>query len=211
MIWRRLTNRVLRRGPDRQATDSLVESLGRYSVMGTAVTEETFRSLAASPMLASGTRLVAAVELNEPGMSFAFLTRIEGQGAAHSGRMRAIGAHLLLDRDSLAVAWSPDWQTALRATPSRSANELGPVRAFQWLPSDATDEAAVAAADRIGASDRVTRRVLGLLRDGSSGQFEIVPQGHWLRVAVYQYGAELPDPTALEALLSVARELTAES
>ena len=210
MILRRLRRR-LRRGADRAATESLIDSLGRYSVPATAASEETFRELSRSGVVVGGARLVAVVDVSDAEIEYALLTRIEGQGAAHSGRLRAVGAHLLLERENLGEDWSAEWRAALRAMPSRSEQELGPVRTFEWQASDATDSAAVEAARRLDRNDRVNRRVLGLLREGSSGQFEIVPQGKWMRVAVHQYGAALPNPTALEALLSVARELTAGS
>lgn len=211
MVLRRLRDRIRRPSPDRDATYALVESLDQYSVQADAVSDERFLELARSAVAPPASRLVAAAELSDSAARYALLTRVAGQGAAHSGQLRAVGAHLLIERSDLSPEWPTEWRAALRAMPSDSDNDLGPVREFEWRSADATDSAAVAAADRLASNERVNRRVLGLLRDGSSGQFEIAPQGSRVRVAVYQYGVDLPDPTAIEALLSVAGTLTGAS
>lgn len=200
-----------RRGPDDRATEALIELLSRYSVTAAPAPTDVYRAFSRAPLLSSGMRLVSLVELRESDARYAMLTSIDGQGAAHSGRMQAVGANLLVERERLSEEWSPDWQAALRVMPARSGNELGPVREVKWQPSDATDTHAVAAAERLSSFDHVTGRVLGLLREGGSGQFEIVPQADWVRVAVFQYGKSMPDPTAFEALLTVARVLVDES
>ena len=199
--------RLFRRGPDTAAADTLIELLSRYSVPAAAASDETFRELTTSGVAPAGTRLVAAVALEEAGLGYAFLSRAEGQGAAHSGRLRLVGAHVLVDRTRLSPPWAADWRSPLRAMPGRSENDLGPIRSIAWQPSDATDQSALEAAQWLNSNDRVHRRVLGLLRDGSSGQFELLPLSSWISVGVYRYGADTPDPTALEALLTVSRTL----
>ena len=207
MIWRRTLNRLLRRGPDASAVDELLMRLSQYSIEATPVSEDDFRAMRERGLVGRGTRLIAAVALHEPRMSYALLTRVVGEGAAHSGQMRAVGAHLLVDRVTLPSQWSAEWRTPLAAMPTSSERELGAIRSVQWRPRDATDATAQTLAQELSRNDRVQRRVLGLLRDGASGQFEIVPLATMIRIGVYQYGRDVPDPTALEALVTVARAL----
>ena len=145
-----------RRGPDDRATEALIELLSRYSVTAAPAPTDVYRAFSRAPLLSSGMRLVSLVELRESDARYAMLTSIDGQGAAHSGRMQAVGANLLVERERLSEEWSPDWQSALRVMPARSGNELGPVREVKWQPSDATDTHAVAAAERLSSFDHVT-------------------------------------------------------
>ena len=181
--------------------------LSQYSIEAEPLSADAFRELVESNPAGRNVRIVAAVNVAEPGVDLALITRIAGPGAAHSGQLQAVGAHLLMARDALSPAWPERWTAALRAMPSSSERDLGAVRDFHWTPSDASDADAAIAAERLSKLDGVHRRVLGLLRGGGSGQFEIVPSASQVRIAVHQYGQDLPDPTALEALISVAPAL----
>ena len=201
-----ILRRLFRRGADAAAAQALVTRLSQYSIEAEPLSADAFRDLVESNSAGRNVRIVAAVNVAEPGVDLALITRIAGPGAAHSGQLQAVGAHLLMARDALSSAWPERWTAALRAMPSSSERDLGAVRDFHWAPSDASDADATAAALRLSKLDPVHRRVLGLLR-GGSGQFEIVPSASQVRIAVHQYGQDLPDPTALEALISVARAL----
>ncbi len=207
MVWRRFTDRLMGRGPDAEASDALFMRLSQYSIDARRVSDEQFRALRDSEMGIRGMRLVAAAEIDQPPLRFALITRVSGEGAAHSGQVRATGAHVLVDSQALPAPWSGDWTLALRATPVSSERELGAVREFQWRSRDASDPVTADLARWLAGNDRVQRRVLGLLRDGGSGQFEIVPLTTMIRIGVYQYGLDLPDPTAFDALVAVAQAL----
>ncbi len=204
MILRRTWRRLSRRGPDQAATDALIQMLAQRSVIARAAAD--FGAASRSVSLPAGSRVVAALALGEP-LRLLLLSRIEGNAAGHAGRMRVVGVHVLLDRAALGEDWPSGWSAAVRAMPIEPPGGLGAAREFEWRAADASDAAALAAVERLRGIDRVSRRVIGLLRDGSAMQFEIVPTASTLRVAVHQAGQELPDPTAVEAVITVAHAL----
>ena len=157
--------------------------------------------------LPAGSRAHVVLELRAAPLTHMLVTRIAGDAAGHSGRMVMIGAHLLLDRVALPERWPRSWSVPVRAHPVEPPGGLGAPREFEWEAADATDHAARTIVELLNANERVQRRVIGVLREQSTMQFELVPSGHYLRIAVHQFGRELPDPTAVEALITVGRAI----
>ena len=200
-----ILRRLLRRGPDAKTTAALVEILAQRSVTARAVAnpDELFKQFTWPP----ASRARAVLELDAAPLTHLILTRIVESTAVHGGKMSLIGAHVLVDRSALPAVWAGDWGVTIRAHPKDHAGGLGAPRDFDWQADDASIVEAGRAAAALDANDRVQRRVMGVLREPATMQFEIVPIGPAVRVTVYQGGRELPDPTAVEALLTVARAL----
>ena len=200
-----ILRRLLRRGPDAKTTAALVEILAQRSVTARAVAnpDELFKQFTWPP----ASRARAVLELDAAPLTHLILTRIVETTAVHGGKMSLIGAHVLVDRSALPAVWAGEWGTPIRAHPKGHAGGLGAPRDFDWQADDASVVEAGRAAAALDANDRVQRRVMGVLREPATMQFEIVPIGPAVRVTVYQGGRELPDPTAVEALLTVARAL----
>lgn len=201
-----ILQRILRRRPDAKTTEALILILAQRSVTARA---------AADHQLVSGqfqwpprSRVRAVLELDEPLLNHLIVTQIDGP-IAGGGRIRVLGVHLLIVRAALPAEWAGGWSAVIHAHPSDAPSGLGPPRDFEWLPSDASMSQAAAVAAKLGANDRVQRRVLGVLREPSTMQFEIDVDGSVVRISVQQSGREVPDPTAVEALLAVARAILA--
>ena len=200
-----ILRRLLRRGPDAKTTAALVEILAQRSVIARAAASplELFEQFSWPP----GSRARVVLELDAAPLTYLIITRIVETTAVHGGKMSLIGAHVLVDRSALPAVWAGEWGVTIRAHPKDHAGGLGAARDFDWQADDASVVEAGRAAAALDANDRVQRRVMGVLREPATMQFEIVPTGGVVRVTVYQGGRELPDPTAVEALLTVARAL----
>ncbi len=122
--------------------------------------------------------------------------------------MALIGAHLLLDRTALPERWPADWTVPVRAHPLEPPSGLGAPREFEWQADDFSNDSASAVVEMLRDNERVQRRMIGVLREPATMQFELVPSGDYLRISVHQFARELPDPTAVEALITVGRALT---
>ena len=204
MVLGRLFRRVFRRRPDQQATERMIELLAQRSVRATA--SEQFQDIAQALPIAPGSRVKVVLDIDDPTIAHLLVTSIGGNTEL-SGRMSLIGAHLLVERAALGLDWPSSWSGAVRAQPIESRSGVGPPRDFEWRPADQSDTPTAEAARRLGANERIQRRVVGLLREPSTLLFEIVPTGERLRIAVHQSARELPDPTAVDALITVARAL----
>lgn len=202
MIWRRL----FRRGPDRKLTERLIEMLAQRSVAARAV--EDYLAVTRSITMPAGARAKAVLEIvDEPPLTHLLATEVEGSTAGHGGRMKVIGVHLLVRRDALGADWPADWRLPVRAQPLDPPGGVGPPREFRWQASDASDAGTVAAAERLTGNERIQRRVIGMLREPSTMLFEIAPLAGALRVAAHQTARAEPDPTVVEALVTVGRAL----
>ena len=202
-----ILRRLFRRGPDTKLNARLLEILAQRSVEARAA--EDHEALARRFVWPAGSRVRAALELVDAApLTHLLLTRVTGATAGHGGNLSLIGVHVLVDRRALGEEWGGGWAAAIRAHPTDSPGGLGAPRDFEWQPSDATIGEAVLIAARLQANERVQRRVMGVLRELSTMQFEIAAVGGVVRVAVHQTGRETPDPTAVEALLTVARSLS---
>lgn len=202
MIWRRL----FRRGPDRRLTERLIEMLAQRSVAARAV--EDYLAVTRSITMPAGARAKAVLEIvDEPPLTYLLATEVEGSTAGHGGRMKVIGVHLLVRRDALGADWPTDWRLPVRAQRLDPPGGVGPPREFRWQASDASDAGTVAAAERLTGNERIQRRVIGVLREPSTMLFEIAPLEGALRVAAHQTARAEPDPTVVEALVTVGRAL----
>ena len=202
MSWRRL----FRRGPDRKLTERLIEMLAQRSVAARAV--EDYLAVTRSITMPAGARAKAVLEIvDEPPLTYLLATEVEGSTAGHGGRMKVIGVHLLVRRDALGADWPTDWRLPVRAQRLDPPGGVGPPREFRWQASDASDAGTVAAAERLTGNERIQRRVIGVLREPSTMLFEIAPLEGALRVAAHQTARAEPDPTVVEALVTVGRAL----
>lgn len=202
MIWRRL----FRRGPDRKLTERLIEMLAQRSVAARAV--EDYLAVTRSITMPAGARAKAVLEIvDAPPLTHLLATEVEGSTAGHGGRMKVIGVHLLVRRDELGVDWPAEWRLPVRAQRLDPPGGVGPPREFRWQASDASDAGTVAAAERLAGNERIQQRVIGVLREPSTMLFEIAPVAGALRVAAHQTARTEPDPTVVEALVTVGRAL----
>ena len=202
MIWRRL----FRRGPDRKLTERLIEMLAQRSVAARAA--EDYLAITRSITMPAGARAKAVLEIvDAPPLTHLLATEVEGSTAGHGGRMKVIGVHLLVRRDALGVDWPAEWRLPVRAQRLDPPGGVGPPREFRWQASDASDAGTVAAAERLAGNERIQRRVIGVLREPSTMLFEIAPLAGALRVAAHQTARTEPDPTVVEALVTVGRAL----
>ena len=202
MIWRRL----FRRGPDRKLTERLIEMLAQRSVSARAA--EDYLAVTRSITMPAGARAKAVLEIvDAPPLTHLLATEVEGSTAGHGGRMKVIGVHLLVRRDELGADWPAEWRLPVRAQRLDPPGGVGPPREFRWQASDASDAGTVAAAERLAGNERIQRRVIGVLREPSTMLFEIAPIAGALRVAAHQTARSEPDPTVVEALVTVGRAL----
>ena len=200
-----ILRRMFRRGPDRKLSEDMIEILAQRSVDARIALEHEV--IVGSIQLPAGSRARVVLELRAAPLTHMLVTRIQGDTAGHGGRMTVIGTHLLMDRAALSERWPQGWTGPVRAHPVEPPGGLGAPREFEWQPDDFTNRSATAAAEMLKENDRVQRRMIGVLREPSTMQFELAPSGDYLRISVHQSGRELPDPTAVEALITVGRAL----
>lgn len=200
-----ILRRLFRRGPDRKLSEGLIEILAQRSVEARMAAEHEAVTRAAR--LPAGSRARVVLELRAAPLTHMLVTRIEGSTAGHGGRMAIIGAHLLIDRAALPERWPAVWSVPVRAHPIEPPGGLGAPREFEWQADDFSDDSAASVVELLRENERVQRRMIGVLREPSTMQFELVPSGDYLRISVHQAGRELPDPTAVEALITVGRAL----
>ena len=206
MAW---WNRVRRRPePSGNVESEVLAMLAARSIKAQAAAD--VNQLRKSIPLPPGTATLAGFTLEAPFQTL-LVTKIGGDAAGHAGRMELIGTHLLVDRAALAAAWPSGWATAVRDVPLEPPGGLGPPRDYTWRATDASDRAAVAAAELLKQDDRITYRVLPLLRQGTVMQYELVPTPTALRIAAHQQGRQQPAPAALEAVLTIGRTLIGEA
>ena len=201
-----ILRRLLRRGPDAKLTARLIEILAQRSVSARAA--EDYLRITRDLTMPAGTRAKAVLELeNAAPLTHLLATEVQGAAAGHGPRMKVLGVHLLVNRAALGPHWPSGWQLPVRAQPLDPPGGVGPPREFRWQASDASDAGTAAAAELLAANERIQRRVIGALREPSTMLFEIAPSGEALRVAVHQSARSEPDPTVVEAVLTVARAL----
>ena len=201
-----ILRRLLRRGPDAKLTARLIEILAQRSVAARAA--EDYLQITRSLTMPAGTRAKAVLELLDAApLTHLLATEVQGAAAGHGPRMKVLGVHLLVNRAALGPHWPSDWRLPVRAQPLDPPGGVGPPREFRWQSSDASDASTAAAAELLAANERIQRRVIGALREPSTMLFEIAPSGEALRVAVHQAARSEPDPTVVEAVLTVARAL----
>ncbi len=206
-----ILRRLFRRGPDRKLTERLIEMLAQRSVASRAA--EDYLAIVRSITMPPGTRAKAVLEIvDAPPLTHLLATEVEGLTAGHGGRMKVIGVHLLVRRDAagagVGAGWPADWRLPVRAQRLDPPGGVGPPREFRWQASDASDPGTVAAAERLAGNERIQRRVIGVLREPSTMLFEIAPLEGALRVAAHQTARTEPDPTVVEAVVTVGRALT---
>ena len=200
-----ILRRLFRRGTDAGLTARLIEILAQRSIA--ARQPEDWQQVARALSMPAGTRSKVVLELEDADpLTHLLLTEIRG-AAGHGSQLSVLGVHLLVRRNALGADWPTDWRLPVRAQPLDSPGGVGPPREFRWQPLDASDTATAAAAERLAANERIQRRVIGVLREPSTMFFEIAPDARVLRVAVHQTARSEPDPTAVEAVLTVARAL----
>ena len=200
-----ILRRLFRRGTDAKLTARLIEILAQRSVA--ARQPEHWREVARALSMPPGTRSNVVLELEDADpLTHLLLTEIHG-AAGHGSQLSVIGVHLLVRRNALGPDWPSDWRLPVRAQPLDPPGGVGPPRDFRWQASDASDAGTVTAAERLADNERIQRRVIGVLREPSTMFFEIAPAAQVLRVAVHQTARKEPDPTAVEAVLTVARAL----
>lgn len=200
-----ILRRLFRRGPDRKLSEDMIGILAQRSVEARMAAEH--EAIVRSAQLPAGSRPRVVLELRAAPLTHLLVTRIGGDTAGHGGHMTVIGAHLLMDRNTLPERWPQGWSGPVRAHPIEPPGGLGAPREFEWQPDDFTNHSATTVAELLKENERVQRRMIGVLREPSTMQFELVPSGDYLRISVHQSGRELPDPTAVEALITVGRAL----
>ena len=201
-----ILRRLLRRGPDAKLTARLIEILAQRSVSARAA--EDYLQITRDLTMPAGTRAKAVLELEGAApLTHLLATEVQGAAAGHGPRMKVLGVHLLVNRAALGPHWPSGWRLPVRAQPLDPPGGVGPPREFRWQASDASDAGTAAAAELLAANERIQRRVIGALREPSTMLFEIAPAGEALRVAVHQAARSEPDPTVVEAVLTVARAL----
>ncbi len=195
-----ILRRLFRRGPDTEATDALIDMLAKRRVSGRAApnSDEVARDL----HLPRGTRALAVIELESDAapLRHVVASRIGGDAAGHMGKVTVTGIHVTLERSALPSEWPSSWATPILAQPQERGT-------FAWRPFDATGAGALEAVVLLSASDRVARWVSVVLNEPQTLQVEVAPSASRVRVAAHHTGSGLPQPTTVEAVLTVARAI----
>ena len=152
--------------------------------------------------LPRGTRALAVIELDRDAapLRHVVASRIGGDAAGHMGKITVTGIHVTLDRSALPDEWPNSWTTPILAQPEDRGS-------FAWRPFDATSAGASEVSALLTASDRVARLVTVVLNEPQTLQVEVAPSASRVRVAAHHSGAGLPQPTTVEAVLTVARTI----
>lgn len=195
-----ILRRLFRRGPDTESTDAVIDMLAKRRVRGrpAADADGVVRGL----HLPRGTRAIAVIELDEEAspLRHVVASRIGGEAAGHLGKITVTGIHVTLDRAALPEAWPPSWATPILAQPVDRG-------AFAWRPFDATGAGAAEAVELLSASERVARWVDVVLNEPQTMQVEVAPSADRVRIAAHHSGGGLPQPTTVEAVLTIARTI----
>ena len=199
-ILRRTLRRFARRGPDPEAMDAVIDMLAKRRVSGQPAPDAD--GVVRELHLPRGTRALAVIELEPDAapLRHVVASRIGGDAAGHTGKIIVTGIHVTLDRSVLPEEWPASWATPILAQPEDRGS-------FAWRPFDATGAGASEVVSLLSASDRVARWVTVVLNEPQTLQFEIAPSASSVRVAAHHGGAGLPQPTTVEAVLTVARTI----
>ena len=195
-----LLRRLFRRGPDTEATDAVIDMLSKRRVSGRAAADA--ESVVRELHLPRGTRALAVIELDSDAapLRHVVASRIGGDAAGHMGKVTVTGIHVTLERSALPAEWPSSWMTPILAQPEERGS-------FVWRPFDATGAGATEAASLLTASDRVARWVTVVLNEPQTLQVEVAPSASRVRVAAHHSGGGLPQPTTIEAVLTIARTI----
>ena len=195
-----ILRRLFRRGPDTKATDAVIEMLAKRGVRGRPAADPD--ALVGELHLPRGTRALAVIELDADAapLRHVVASRIGGDAAGHMGKVTVTGIHVTLDRADLPAEWPSTWATPILA----QREDRG---SFAWRPFDATSAGASEVVSFLSASDRVARWISVVLNEPQTLQVEVAPSASSVRVAAHQGGAGLPQPTTVEAVLTVARAI----
>lgn len=195
-----ILRRLFRRGPDTEATDAVIDMLAKRRVSGRAAADAN--TVVQELHLPRGTRALAVVELDADAapLRHVVASRIGGESAGHMGKITVTGIHVTLDRSVLSDDWPKTWATPILAQPEDRGS-------FSWRPFDATGPGASEVATLLTASDRVARWVNVVLNEPQTLQVEVAPSASRVRVAAHHTGGGLPQPTTVEAVLTIARTI----
>ena len=199
-ILGRILRRFGRRGPDKESTRAVIDMLAKRRVSGRSAADAD--GVVRALHLPRGTRALAVIELDPDAapLRHVVASRIGGDAAGHMGKITVTGIHVTLDRSALPEAWPSSWATPVQARPEDRG-------AFAWRPLDATGAGAAEVVALLSASDRVARRVSVVLNEPQTLQIEVAPSASRVRVAAHHSGGGLPQPTTVEAVLTVARTI----
>ena len=206
-ILQRIFGRIVRRGPDQEYTNAVIEMLAKRNVGGQAASDA--QGVLRELFLPRGTRALAVIEL-EAGhapLTHVIASRIGGDAAGHAGRITVMSIHVTLDRRALPSEWPSRWATAIHAQPSTAREGVGESRGFVWRPLDATGAGASEVVELLTQNERVAHWVHSALGEPAIMQVEVVPSASIVRVAAHRTGDGLPYPTTVDAVLTVARAI----
>ena len=195
-----ILRRLFRRGPDTKTTDAVIDMLAKRGVSGRAAADPD--ALVRELHLPRGTRALAVIELDRDAapLRHVVASRIGGDAAGHMGKVTVTGIHVTLDRSDLPEEWPSNWATPIQA----QREDRG---SFAWRPFDATGAGASEVVSLLSGSDRVARWISVVLNEPQTLQVEVAPSASSVRVAAHQGGAGLPQPSTVEAVLTVARTI----
>ena len=202
-----ILSRLFRRGPDSESTNAVIDLLSKRNVSGQSAPDA--QQIVKGLSFPQGSRALAVIDLergHEP-LRHVIASRIGGQAAGHSGRITVTGIHVTLDRSALPEEWPSRWATPIHAQPDTAREGVGEAREFAWRPMDATGAGAPEVVELLTQNERVARRVNSALREPGIIQVEVVPSASLVRVAAHRTGEGLPDPTTVDAVLTVARAI----
>ena len=199
-MFRQLFRRLLRRGSETKSADELIETLAQRRVSGRRA--ESPDAIMRDMRLPRGTRAVAVIELDADAapLRHVVASRIGGDAAGHMGKITVTGIHVTVDRSELPDQWPSDWVTPILAQPQDRGS-------FAWRPLNATTPGCLQAVEVLSTSDRVARLVNVLLSEPQTMQIEVAPSADRVRVAAHYSGGGLPQPTAVDAVLNIARTI----
>ena len=195
-----ILRRLFRRGPDTKTTDAVIDMLAKRGMSGRPAADPD--ALVRDLHLPRGTRALAVIELDRDAapMRHVVASRIGGDAAGHMGKVTVTGIHVTLDRSDLPEEWPSNWATPILA----QREDRG---SFAWRPFDATGAGASEVVSLLTGSDRVARWISVVLNEPQTLQVEVAPSASSVRVAAHQGGAGLPQPSTVEAVLTVARTI----
>lgn len=195
-----ILRRLFGRGSDSKSADELIETLAQRRLNGRSA--ESPDAIMRDLRLPRGTRALAVIELDADAapLRHVVASRIGGDAAGHMGKITVTGIHVTVDRSELPDQWPSDWATPILAQPQDRGS-------FAWRPLNATTPGCLQAVELLSTSDRVARLVNVLLNEPQTMQIEVAPSADRVRVAAHHSGGGLPQPTTVEAVLTIARAI----
>ncbi len=195
-----ILRRLFGRGSDSTSADELIETLARRRVSGRPA--EHPDAIMKDMRLPRGTRATAVIELDADAapLRHVVASRVGGDAAGHLGKITVTGIHVTVDRSELPDQWPADWATPILAQPQDRGS-------FAWRPLNATTPGCLQAVELLSMSDRVARLVNVLLSEPQTMQIEVAPLTDRVRVAAHHSGGGLPQPTTVDAVMTIARAI----